>query len=497
MSLAAAVRRYVEGLSVTQGEGEGEALRLYPWERRFLRGALVPGRAVSALSIARGNGKTTLCAAIAAAALAGPLRVRRGEVVIVASSFGQSRIAFEHVRAFLADRIGDRSRWRVADSYGVAALEHRESGARVRCIASDPRRAHGLAPSLVLCDEPAQWPPSSADRMFAALRTSLGKVPGSRLIALGTRPATGGHFFSKLLDGGADYAQQHRAPDGAPITHRATWVRANPSLPFMPNLEAAVRAEAREAVADPSLLPSFEALRLNKGLSDAPESVLVDARTWAGAEGEAERSGAYVMGVDLGGAVSWSAAAAFWPETGRLEGVAVTGSEPPLSERARRDGVDPALYAGLEAAGELVTAAGKVPDPRHLLEAALERFEAPPALISCDRWRMGELSDALAGGGWTVPVEPRGQGFKDGGEDVRLFRRALLGGRVRPVPSGLLTFAMAECRTQRDPAGNEKLTKRRYNSSRDDPAAAAVLAVAAGERGQVAPAPAPARFWAV
>ena len=34
------------------------------------------------------------------------------------------------------------------------------TGARVRCIGSDPRRAHGLAPVLVLADEPAQWPES-------------------------------------------------------------------------------------------------------------------------------------------------------------------------------------------------------------------------------------------------------------------------------------------------------------------------------------------------
>ena len=59
---------------------------------------------------------------------------------------------------------------------------------------------------LVIADEPAQWPPGTSDRMIAALRTSLGKIDGGRLIALGTRPADSEHWFEKMLSGGADFA---------------------------------------------------------------------------------------------------------------------------------------------------------------------------------------------------------------------------------------------------------------------------------------------------
>ena len=50
--------------------------------------------------------------------------------------------------------------------------------------------------------------------MVAAIRTGLGKVPDSRLIALGTRPADGAHWFAKLLKGGAAYSQVHATPAG-------------------------------------------------------------------------------------------------------------------------------------------------------------------------------------------------------------------------------------------------------------------------------------------
>ena len=55
---------YIEGLPVSQGELAGENVRLLPWERKFIAGAFSPGVSVAALSIGRGNGKTTLTATL-------------------------------------------------------------------------------------------------------------------------------------------------------------------------------------------------------------------------------------------------------------------------------------------------------------------------------------------------------------------------------------------------------------------------------------------------
>ena len=104
--------------------------------------------------------------------------VPRGETIIVASSFEQARIAFEHVSPLSWGRgfTRDKDRWRVWDTAQQARIEckaHRRS--RPRHGFSDPRRAHGLAPVLILCDEPAQWDPNKAERMVAALRTAAGK----------------------------------------------------------------------------------------------------------------------------------------------------------------------------------------------------------------------------------------------------------------------------------------------------------------------------------
>ena len=479
------INKYLGGLVVTQGRLAGQSFKVLPWQRIFVVGAFAPGTQSAAISVARGNGKTVLVAGIACATLDGPLAVPRGETVIVAASFEQARIAFDHVIAFMGNQLRDKDRWKVWDTAQNARIQSKVTGARVRCIGSDPRRAHGLAPVLVLADEPAQWADSTAERMVAALRTAAGKQPHSRFVALGTRPVSDVHWFGKMLSGGADYYQTHAARESDAPFQRRTWARANPSLASMPDLEAAIRAEAGEAKSDPAMLAAFRALRLNLGTEDTEASWLLDADTFARRIGDVSADGRCVWGVDLGATAAQSAIAAYWPDTGRLEALAAFPSEPNLRERGLRDGVG-RLYLDCAEKGELIVCGGATSDVPMLLQAALDRFGSPVALAA-DRWREGELRDALRAAG--VPLaalELRGQGFKDGGEDVREFRRAFGDGRVIPTPSLLLASAMSEARCAVDPAGNAKLAKGKEGGrrmrARDDAAAAAILAVAIGVR---------------
>ena len=430
-------------------------------------------------------------AGIACAALDGPLMVPRGETIIVASSFAQACIAFDHVVAFMGDKLRERKRYRFWQTGQLAKIEDRETGASVRALGSDPKRAHGLAPSLMLADEPAQWPGHTGERMLAALRTSMGKQPGARLIALGTRPASSEHWFAKMLGGVADYAQCHAAGADDPPFQRRTWKRANPSLDHLPDLAAAIRTEAGHAKTDPSVLHEFRALRLNGGTSEVAEAVLVEAGTWSRIEGEADRTGPLVWGCDLGTSAAMSAIAAYWPATGFLETVAAFPLDPPLPERGLRDGVG-GLYAECARRGELIQTGQRAVDLNGLLTEALTRF-GRPAVIVADRWREAELRDALdAAGVPPAALEIRGMGWKDGATDVRGFRRAILEGKVTPRPTKLLRYAMGEARVLMDLAGNAKLAKRaeggRRSTARDD-AAAAILAVASGARRATAPPP--------
>ena len=180
-----------------------------------------------------------------------------------------------------------------------------------------------------------------------------------------------------------------------------------------------------------------------------------------------------------------SAAAGYWPATGRLESLACFPEEPSLAERGLADGVG-RLYADIAARGELIVRGRRVSDIRGLLAEVRSRWGHPIA-IACDRWREAELRDCLEAESFPAArLEVRGMGFKDGSEDVRAFVSACLGGRVSPAPSLLLTAAMSEARLAVDPSGNAKLAKSseggRRLRAKDDAVAAAILAVATGVR---------------
>ena len=495
---------YIGGLTVPQGPGAGEPYRVLPWERRFLRGFERTSGDI-AMSLARGNGKSGLVSAIACAVADpdGPLHGRAHEVAVVASSFSQARIIFEDCLSVLGDLNGLPAReWRVQDSANTATIQHRKSKARIRCIGSDPRRAHGLRPRLVLADEPAQWESSKADRMHAALRTSMGKIPGSRMIAIGTRPASSAHWFQKMLDGGCSFSLCYAAAKSDPPFHWRTVRKANPSLGIMPELAVRIRSEMADAKRDSALLPAFESLRLNMGTADITEALLLSPDVWASIETAApECRGPFVLGVDLGATAAMSAAAAYWLETGALDAFALLPERPGLSERGRFDGVG-TLYHDMARRGELLRAGEFVSDVPFLLSEALRRWGRPRA-IACDRWREGELRQALTDASFPLAVlSLRGQGYRDGGEDLRQFRKACLGGHVRPGRSLLLRSAMGEARTVSDDARNEKLSKKteggRRAHARDDAAAAAIVAVAEGVRRGAGSAAAPSdgrRSW--
>ena len=242
---------------------------MWPWQRRFLRGAFAEGVTTAGLTIARGNGKTTLAAAIAAAGIAGPLRRPRGLVLVVGASFQRrSRILFRHVLAMLADELADRETWRVNDSTASLSIEHRPTGARLECIGSDPRRAHGFAPSLAILDEPSQWAPNASDRMYSAIKT--GARQASRLTD-SVRSARHPQPNQAKPGGAACY----RAPvPAAPPTFKSMrpdamnrpgrWQamgRANPSMKHLPELEAALKSERSEARQDSGLEPAYRSLR--------------------------------------------------------------------------------------------------------------------------------------------------------------------------------------------------------------------------------------------
>jgi len=205
------------------------------------------------------------------------------------------------------------------------------------------------------------------------------------------------------------------------------------------------------------------------------------------------REGPCVVGIDLGGSASMSAAAFYWPSTGRLEAVGTFPSKPGLADRGAADGVS-GRYSEMEARGELTTLGEQTVPVAPWLVEVMRRVEGVTAIVA-DRYKQAELGEAMQRAGISAPIVWRGQGFRDGGEDAERFRRAAFDGLVKSTPSLLLRSAFADTVCLRDPANNIKIAKAR-SKGRIDAASATVLAVAEGARQQARPAGKVRLAWA-
>ena len=481
--LASRIISDLKALKITEGRYRGEYFEVLPWQKNFVEGLAL--NTTAALTVARGNGKTTLVSGIAISALKGALSRPRGEIVLVASSLKQARIAFRHVLFFMPEVRKQRKKWRVIDNSHQAEIENRKTGVVLKAIGSDPDKAHGLAPSLVLADEPAKWLGGGRE-MYAALETAGGKQVDDKLIAIGTRPKSEDHWFSELLLGGESvYTQIHAADKNDPDFAESTIRQANPSYDHFPDLVKKLWIEAEKAKKGGNNLAMYRALRLNLGTPEiAEQEMLIAAEDWKAitSDNPPPRQGPVAVGVDLGGGSSMTAVAFYWPETGRLEVGGCFPARPDLEERGKLDYVG-RRYLKMFEVGELRVYPGRATNNKRFLTEMSELIEGQELLgVAADRYKALDLEQAIenASLGWKVDWRVVGRGAH-GSEDVRAFQAEVLEGHMGVAPSLLMESAISESILHRDTNRNPALNKKR-SKGRNDALQAALLAVGMGRR---------------
>ncbi len=498
--------RFLETLKIPEGPKAGEPLRLAEFQRSFVRGALDPANMVACLSIGRGNAKTALSAGLALGSLVGVWDAQpKREILMAARNRDQAKTAFNFLVGFIEGLPeGEQELFTIRRGSRLEVEYEGNGGGLARCIAADGRSILGGAPTLAILDERAAWEREKGDLLENAILSGLGKRNGKALI-ISTSAPDDANTFSKWLDEPppGTFVQEHRPPFGLPADDLDSLLIANPGAAEGIGASADwLMAQARRAIArGGSALSSFRNLNRNERVSTEDRSVLVTVDEWLSAEVKPDdlpaREGPCILGVDLGGSRSMSAAAFYWPETGRLEAVGTFPATPSLADRSAADGVS-GRYVEMQERGELtVLGENTVPPGPWLVEVAKLAEGATITCIVGDRFRHAEFTEAMQKANLQrVPFIWRGFGWKDGSEDIERFRRALFDGDVKTLPSLLLRSAFADAITLVDPAGNHKLAKAR-SLGRIDAAAAAVLAVAEGARRVARPAARPSRVaWA-
>ena len=466
-------------------------MNLLPSQRRFLGGALAPGIRTAALSLPRGEGKSTLAAHILERCMTpgDALFVEGAEYLLCAASIEGARHVYRPIRAEL-EPTGE---YTFLDSQMRLGITHKPTNTKLRVMSSNAKTAFGIVGSpLLVADEPGAWEIVGGELLHDAIQTAQGKPLSSlRVIYVGTMAPMGapGHWFYDLVDGGTQASTfvQALVGDAETWDKWPTIRKVNPLKAKYAESRAVLREERDAARRDSRLKARFLSYRLNVPTQDEAAILLtVDDWKLATARPVGLPAGKPIVGIDLGGGRAWSAAVAVW-ESGCVEALACAPGIPSIEDQERRDNVPSGVYAMLMRSGALTLAQGlRVQPPSALWEAICDRWGVPVSIV-CDRFRLSELRDVV---GNACKIEPRVTQWSSSSADIRALRKICRDGplSVDPGSRNLLMVSFSACHVENDNAGNSRLIKKSSdNKCRDDVAAAAVLAAGAFERASSAP----------
>ena len=459
----------------------GDPMSLPAFASRWLGGALGDHR-TALLSTARKNAKSAICAVLALGMLSGPLR-RPGARIAIASlnaaKAGELKIQIEGI----------------AEASGIEGLTFRRSrlpsvesvhGVSLDVLAADRGSGHASGYDLVLVDETGLM--RERDREYlTGLATSVSAREGRTLhiSVLGDGP-----FIPELRERPDVFSTVYEpAGDVDDLTDRAAWAAANPGLGTIKSARY-MHDQARAAIAVPSGEPGFRTYDLNQP-TNARSQTICTPRDWRDCEVDdlPARSGPCVIGLDIGGSSSMTAAVVIWPDTWRMEVYAAFPPAPELADRGRGDGKGPDFYQRAVDRGELelLGAEGQrtTPVDEFLARLAVRLEGQRIAALAADRYRRSEVQDALrlSAARWPAPIW-RGTGAgraADGSADVRAFQRITLAHRPRCRPSLLMRDAIGYSSIRFDSGGNPALTKT-SSLQRIDVLQAGVIAAGLAER---------------
>ena len=460
------------------------SLTLKPFQKTFIKNCTRPDILTAALTLPRGNGKSTLAGYLTSRILtpSDPLFREGTESVLVAGSIEQARIVFKVAREFLGE-----DDYRYLDSNTRIGITHKRSRTRLRIIGSNGKTAMGLLNCpWAICDEPGAWEINGGQLVWDALATAQGK-PGSalKILLVGTLAplARGpGHWWYDLISDGTKGPNYVMAYQGDVETWDDwnTIRKANPLTSISPEFRAKLRQERDEARVDAGKKARFLSYRLNLPTADEASSLLnLDDWKAMRCRPVPPRYGQPIVGIDMGANRAWTAAVAIW-ENGRLEARALAPGIPSIEHQEKRDRVPRGAYQTLVDRGLLCVEDGlNVPRASALVDMIVGEW-GEPALVVGDRFRIGEVFDA-----GLRQVEPRRSRWSEASEDIRGLRRICKDGpmAVDPDSEVLLAASLSAAMVKNDDAGNVRMVKAGTNNTgRDDVAAALVMAGGAFDR---------------
>lgn len=229
------------------------------------------------LLCARGFGKNSIASDQAFYSVTNRNGVSRYNVDIVATSEEQAKTSFVDVY----ENIRGNTALQKAFKYTQTLIQFKNTRSKLKYHTSNARTKDGLRPGMVIFDEIHEYENYANIKVFSS---ALGKTADARILYL----TTDGYIRGAVVDDFKDLAKDILATGDyksgmLPFWGRieafeewedeSCWVKANPMLPYLPNLQEQYRDDYKKAKRSKEMLIEFMTKRLNHPMEDTTHGV--------------------------------------------------------------------------------------------------------------------------------------------------------------------------------------------------------------------------------
>jgi phage terminase large subunit-like protein len=449
-------------ITVPKGVGAKRRLKLRGWQREIIHALFDEPRPRQGLvSIPRGNGKSTLAAALGLYGLLGD-RVEGAQVICVASDERQAGILLRTARRMVELDPALSARVQTfQDKLYVPATD-----STLFALPAEPGGLQGWDPSLAIVDELHVV----TEPVFEAMSLAAGKREHSLLLAISTPAADTDGVMWRLVEHGrtgGDPAFRYfefAAPTGCALDDEQAWGIGNPALHDFLAVDAlrATLATSRES--------SFRRFRLGQWVQDS--DTWLPAGSWAACEDPRPIPAGTDVVLGLDGSFSGDCTAVVAVQVGEHPHLDVVECwEAPEGSRDYRI---PVL------------------DVEQAIRDACRRFQVKA--IVCDPFRWTRSMQVLEGEG--LPVEEFPQSPARMTPATTRFYEAVVNQTLTHSGDQRLTRHVGNCVLKTDPRGSRLSKEHKHSRRRIDLAVAAVMALATAAELPGEPEPTPfAAAW--
>lgn len=484
-------------LTHTVGSYSGKPFLPLPWQQFILWNLygfyLLDGSRrfnTAYISMSRKQGKTTLMAGMALAALVFD-REPAAEVYSAATKRDQARILFDEARRMVMASPALRKHL-TPSRHDITAPA---LNGKLTYLSSDGRTLDGTNPHTVIIDEYHAHPTDEVSNVLRSgmqarrnpMHLTITTAGLNKAVPCYALQATAKDILKGIKQDANYFVIIYELDEGDSWTDSKTWVKANPSLGHTISVEALKKQYQQALNMGSSYETEFKTKHLNQWTTAA--ATWIQDEQWTKGAGTVEMGGRCFGGLDLASVSDLTALVLLFPVEDEVE---VKGFYwiPEATYNAAIESNPGHIYREFSQLPNFFITTGNVTDYSairrlitgvHLTPTGLEvepgslMEENEIIAIAYDRYNSTQIAIDLTDDG--APLAPYGQGFVSMSPGCKQLEAYVRSGRLTHDGDPVLRWALSNVELKTDPAGNIKPDKGKSKSGKIDPIAALVMAI--------------------